>query len=448
MGAIPSAIMLAAALPLVVGAGGIVLLDNRARHNVSISLPLVICFVGGLNWTADVQGMSSLSLAGLFRVVCYASLVVWLLLLEFRGDRPLRTLLAGGSGALALWGVWALVSAAWSVVPVWTAYRALEFIAALCGVTVSVVSVRDEDDVRRLVSTVWVLVLLLLSSVVAGLVIAPSQALRHEVGALGVQIQGVLPALGSNGVGDYAAIVFLVSMNRLFAKEGRPQLYWLGLVVSAALLLGSQSRSPLGTLLVAAGVLLALYTRWDLAVAAGLAGAVVALTPAAEALRAFLARGQGALELATFSGRVTIFWRPAFIAISEKLVVGWGAFTGGRYVVTPTLGGSANLLGSSSVDNVYLEVLLGTGFVGLAMILVAVWRTLTSLAVATRLQSSPALVTVAKECFAVALFIVIRGLFATNSIVWVPFLPFMVLVVVADYLRRTPGDTALEVARG
>lgn len=288
----------------------------------------------------------------------------------------------GVLGLFSLFSLWGLATTLWSVLPAGTLYKSAEYCTqlALLGLTASLINLAVKDPRKRSTALKgvfdfgWLLVLLLMASVYVGIVIWPEYAVRGEVrdasGLLGFSVQGALPAISANAVGQLGAIIGIVALVRLLQNSGSKTLYGAILALSLPTMVLTQSRSPILAFSIAVMAVLLVSRRFVLlALSGGLLG-VVLLTQQGQLVYEFMRRGQSDESIAALTGRID-YWKASLEAISERPFGGYGAYSGGRYVLSSELGAE----GTSTVHNLWVEVLLDTGVVGLILLSVALGAT-------------------------------------------------------------------------
>jgi O-antigen ligase len=395
----------------------------RQRTNVDIRASLI-----------DAAALYRVALVGITGAVLAVRLAV---------NRPpwLGSLFRGLVGALTGYCAISVISTLWSVFPAWTLYKSLEYlvdVALLAAVLATVCSAREYAN---LFNFTWALYGLLLVSVWLGALVWPQQALQADVGLLGVQLYGVLPAVDANSVGEYGAILALVSLSRLFLpSHGKSDRLWYGLICTFGLtaLVLSQTRSAIGGFVVGA-ILVLLFSRGKGLTMLALSGAagLISIGGVGSLLWKFLLRGQSLELFGSLSGRLK-WWEFGWEQILKSPWLGFGAYTG-RFAVLAKLGE----LEGSSVHNTFLEVVVGVGIVGLIPVLVALLGTWWSLIRSLRNRSLGSLEkAVAVEALGVLAAISVRSLFTTH-LIWHPSLQFLVVLGYAEFLRRRlkhPGE--------
>lgn len=378
--------------------------------------------------TVDAWALYRITLMGVVALVLTARLV--------RGKTEWwNSLFQGLIGAMAVYSIICIVSTIWSVFPSWTLYKSGEYLIDVVCIAAVVSSVRSGDDYRSLWNWIWVIYGLLIVSIWLGAVLAPSLAFLPNAGIFGFELQGVMPQVSTNGVGEAAALLGVVALARLVLRRhvaGSAFWYWVMLLLSVATLVLAQTRSAVMAFLFGA-LLIGLHRNARLAILGLLAGALVALVPTAVAHLAqiYMLRGQSTELFHSLSGRMD-WWQSAWVKILERPWLGYGAYAGGRFVVLAQFGD----METSSIHNSYVEVVLGSGILGVLPLLAALagaWRELWSV----RLKSlvSDADRQLAVEALAVLGVITVRSLFSVTMI-WHPALEFFIVLGYAELLRR------------
>lgn len=376
---------------------------------------------------------------GLYRIglelIVAAVLVVRLAL---RRTPWFRSMFRGFVGLITLFGLVELASTAWSVFPAWTFYKSCEYLLDICLLAAILATVRSLKSYRDLFNWTWLLYGMLLASVWLGVVLWPEQALfgkGFKIGILGARLNGVLPALGANAVGTYAAILALIALCRLLPIAGsRTDRVWyiLLFVASMVTMVFSQTRSAIAGFMF--GVFLMLLFSKRLGLSAFLTfvvAPILVLSSLGGLIWSFLERGQSTQQLETLSSRVD-WWSFAWHKFLQRPLVGYGAYAAGRFAVLAKHGFGE----TSTMHSDYLEMIVGTGIWGLLpflVLLVGIWWFLTRyLRHSTIMAESQQL---AYEAIAVLGLLTFRSIFMT-MLTWHPPLDFLVILGYAEFLRR------------
>ena len=268
--------------------------------------------------------------------------------------------------SLLLFGLWAAATTAYSITPLYTFAAALGFL----GMWVLAVVFATTFDIGR--GLAWVtgalLVVLLLSLLLY--VVAPDRAMvEHENGKI-LRLGGIVGS--ANMLGRTAALALLLAVLSCFYVSRRTCLLLLMIAVpaSGACLYLSQSRTSM--LALSAGLIVVLL-RWRpwlllpaLLIGGGAAAFVLIFPDTVDALIAMVSRSGRASEVTTFTGRTDI-WRFVISAIEKSPMLGYG-FASTRELIPS---GYATRYGwtAHSAHNLWLQVWVTTGAVGLVIIL-------------------------------------------------------------------------------
>lgn len=357
--------------------------------------------------------------------------VLLLLRLFFRSTSWARGIRKGLIGAVAGYALISLVSSLWSVFPLWTAYKSIEYLVDIALIAAVVETVKSTHEFKRLFDWTWVLVAFLAVSIWIGIVLWPSEAVRSGIGLLGFQVSGVLPVIGSNGVGDVGAILALVAVRRSIHRQQRgpyPAIALFGL----ATLLVSYSRTPMvGFLLAVPFALIGTGKRFPI-YASAMAAAAAASLFFADTLQSFLARGQSIEEIRSLSSRV--HWWAEAIDIFLNRPMGYGAYAGTRFYMPFVRGVGL----TSSIDSDWVETIVGTGVLGFAILFVAVaglWGYSMKLLVTSPFPNSLSR-DLLLECLPVLAYMTFRSFFVTKFFVWHPPLLFLLVLGYVEFTRR------------
>lgn len=346
----------------------------------------------------------------------------------------LRSLCSGLPGVLAFYAVVCVVSAFWSVYPQWTLYKSLEYLVDVAVLAAVVTAAGTSERYKTLLDWTWILMALLLASVWAGAVIWPDKAWTHDPGMTGKQLEGVLPQISGNGVGELAAVLAVVSLSRLAGRSGvrsRPAFYGLTFAASAFTLTLSQTRSALIAFAFGAALVLLLSRRIAVATFLVIAAALVlSQTSFADAFWTYFRRGQDRQQFSSLSGRAE-WWASAWNSFLERPLMGFGAYAGGRFVALANVSERT----ASSLHSTWLEILLGTGVVGVLPVLAALIGAWHFLLRPLRYVSRSLDRQLALEAVGVLAVVTVRSIF-TVHLIWHPSLAFLVALGYAELLRR------------
>ncbi|MDZ4064202.1 MAG: O-antigen ligase family protein [Coriobacteriia bacterium] len=447
-------------LPVVIGVfgGGIAVIASILAIPVALSrasslrgrlrwyhTAWIVLFLSGLTWRVrDVSAIYSepVDTAALVRIGLVAIVGLIAVLSTFRsGSRLIDSLTKGAVGILAAYAVFGVVSTLWSVFPAWSLYKSTEYLVDVAVAALILTELRDVRDTKAFADITWLMLGALVGSVWLGVLLEPELALRTGIGVLGYQLQGVWPAVSQNGVGELGAILGIVALSRLVSFEKGRGFYALVLGVGVVTMLAAQSRSPILGFALASLVVLQSLGKMSGLTFGALAAATAALSPLGTWIEAFLRRGQSLAEIASLSGRTTIYWVRAAEVFVAHAAVGVGAYSGGRFVVIPLIGNVGGEQIGSSVDNAFIEVAISLGVMGLALL---VWTLMLVgsrlLRVGRKVRGFGVAEVLRAEALGVFILLVVRAAFSSGPVIWHPATSFLTVVVVCEMLWRVFGQ--------
>jgi O-antigen ligase len=252
---------------------------------------------------------------------------------------------------------------------------------------------------------------------------------------LGIRLEGEVPAISSNDVGTFSAVIALISLARLFPSTGRrshTSWYIVLLMGSVVTMVLAQTRSAiLGVMF--GGFVILLFSKGGGRLGAVLTfvvAPIVALFTMGGVIWSFLERGQSEAQIATLSSRAQ-WWAFAWQTYLERPLTGFGAYAGGRFAVLAKLG----LGETSTMHSDYLEVLVGTSIWGMIPLVIALAATWWLILRYARHPLNPQERQLAVEAIVILAMLTLRSVF-NNMFTWHPPLPFLVILGYAEYLRR------------
>jgi O-antigen ligase len=346
----------------------------------------------------------------------------------------IRPMFRGVVGALGVYSIISIISTIWSIYPPWTLYKSLEYSVDVALLAAILVTVRSVEAYKTLIDWMWVLLAGLLGTVWLGAALWPSKAFLLDNGIFGMRLSGVLPSVDQDIVGEWSAILAVVALSRLVVRARyRQVLYWAVLVASLFTLVLAQARTALvGFLLGSILVLLFSNHLRVIAVFIIAIGLLVWPTSLGNLAQQFWERGDAEQTRQGFTGRLQV-WEYGWGMFLEQPVTGYGAYAGGRFAaVAATVDDPLR----SSTLNDYMEIVLGAGLCGLVpvlFVLAATWRLLIR---GSRDNCIPTQSRrLAIEATGVLAVMTIESFFS-NELVWHPAQVFLVIVGLAEILRR------------
>jgi O-antigen ligase len=378
-----SLVLRVAILAVVVPVASAVLPERVRRAFVSIELPLLFLLLATVVLRirgADDLAYNPLDPAAQFRVLCI-SLALVLGALSLTSPRVVDA--ARLSAPVRMYAVYIIVvfaGASLSVNPTLTAYRGIELIATfvvVCGA----VRVRGWEAIERIGNLLYWFCAVMIISVWIGVIISPEQAIQNFLNTkvpIDWQIAGVFPSISSNGVGAFGVVLAIWSFVRvqLSSPVGklRPMVGYPLALLGVASLLAAQYRTGYLALVIALFALLFLRKNWFMmGVLVVAVTAVVLLNPATVTeAEPYLLRGQTTDQAGELSGRVN-WWKASIPVWEESPIIGRGLLTASRFeVLVQALGNKT----TSGIHSTWVEALVGTGLLGLAILAICYLRSL------------------------------------------------------------------------
>jgi O-antigen ligase len=270
------------------------------------------------------------------------------------------------SAALAALAVWSLCSAVWSLTPAYTAAAALAWLGVWVLATVFAAAFTRRQGAA-------VIALALGATLAASIVLYllwPSRAMTVTEGGLNLRLSGIYGS--PNNLGRAAALTALLVWMAVGAlrRWQAAAVLMLALPLCGICLVLSGNRGAALALGLAWGVYLLAGRPWQLVLAALtllFSVAVLALAPELRAdLAGLLSRSGRREEITTLTGRTDI-WAAVIGLIREAPLLGHG-FASTRELL-PAAWWTAYGWTTTSAHNLWLQVAVTTGFVGLALLL-------------------------------------------------------------------------------
>jgi O-antigen ligase len=324
-----------------------------------LAAAIVLCSDATLRGTPE-GGLDLQSLAK------FSLWVLGLLLWCWRSDVLRRACGHAPTAWLGAYGLWCLLGSAWSVTPLYTAGAALAWLGLW---TVAVVLADTFTPHRAALVLGAALAVAMALSLALG-VLAPALAYTPMDNGRVLRLSGLFAS--PNNLGRAAALLLVLAAVAGPALRRGPALLLplaAGALGTAGLLL-SDSRSALAALVLAIAVAVLGRRPWALlalvlAAACGLL--LLAVAPGlAGTLAEMLARQGGLEEVSTLTGRTEI-WAASWRLIEQAPLLGHG-FASSRELL-PAAWHDGHGWTTTSAHNLWLQAWLGTGAVGLLLVL-------------------------------------------------------------------------------
>jgi O-antigen ligase len=361
------------------------LIPSRLRQGfLSIELPILLLLVSTLTLrirTAADLAYNPLDPAAQFRVLCVLTAgLLGAVAFTRPGSRTAAQRLPSPFFLYAIYIVVVFLGAWLSVNLTLTAYRAVELLAGVLVVAGAWKS-HGRGAIPRMEATLYWFAVALIASAWIGALLAPSlafQGFKNRAVPVQLELVGIFPAISSNGLGELGVFLTFWSLLRTrvpWRSRTRPsRLAFFLTGVGLITLLTAQYRTGYVAVVVGLIVVLVAARRWVPAtLLVLLTAAVLSWFPSiVTEATPYALRGQTVQEAQGLSGRVD--WWAASIPVWQKSpFLGKGLLTATRFEVLAPLGEVT----TSGIHSTWVEALVGTGIVGVAMILLALawaWR--------------------------------------------------------------------------
>jgi len=259
---------------------------------------------------------------------------------------------------MAAYALLAMGSCVYSNAPILTLWKGFEVLAITLVVMLIAVMMKDADDIQHVLNIIYIALSYLIISSLGAAIFNPSEAFTTMAvkGPMAFSLQGIYPFVNANTLSQVSAIVSAIALTWMVRSDRNYSAIgpFIVFLASFACLILSHSRTSIVALLLATFLILFVYRRimmllslfWITTLFA-LSGMIINyVTP-------YIMRGQKMAVFATLTGRLE-FWPEVLKKIWEAPILGHGFYASQRV-----------MWNISSVDNTYLEVVLGIGIVGL-----------------------------------------------------------------------------------
>lgn len=359
-------------------------------------------------------------------------------LLAMRRLQWFKSLFTGLPGILAVYSIFCLLTTFWSVFAPWTFYKSMEFMLDVSVIAALLCVIHNAEQYKTLFDFTWTVYGIETVWCWMQLGIWPAEALQEG------RLKGVFPLTAYNALGEYGALLAIVALCRLIPiTRGAFKRSWYIALLSfgVATMIAAQTRNAIGGVALAAILVLILSRGMTGALMVGLSSAAVVFTALGALVQNFLRRGQNEDALEGLSGRLE-WWHFAWLQFLQHPIAGLGAYAAGKFAVMKSLN-----VNSGSTHSDYIELLVGTGLVGLVLFSAAIiwtWRLLIGF---VRDQScSPLERQLALEAFGVMAVLTVHSFFNVE-LIWHAPLFFLVVLGYAEFLRRKRAEIAQARAR-
>ncbi|MDK2743953.1 MAG: O-antigen ligase family protein [Nitrospira sp. BO4] len=273
------------------------------------------------------------------------------------------SLTRGGQAShwMLIYSLLAMLSSIYSISPIVSLWKGFE---VLVFVTLGIYLTRYFtviEDIQWGIDLVGMAMLYFAASVIFSVILAPSLALPTSQGMSGSIVSGaqsIMPAIYPNSVTQFAALLVSITLCQVLAGSEKRK---IGLMATLGLggivLILGHSRTSIFAALIACSVILVMGRHFLAAILTGLGVVFGMLIGAREILASYILRGQTEQAFYGMTGR-TSYWSEVWEVVLQAPLLGHGFYA------------QRIILSVFSVDNTYLQILVGLGFVGLLVMLV------------------------------------------------------------------------------
>lgn len=377
-----ASLVLATGGATVIGTLVVPLLRSRVRWDfAAVELPVLLLLMAELVFRqrdADSLASNPLDPAGLYRVACVSlALLLGCLAITAPDRRAGERVSTRPFRLYCAYVIVVFLGVPLSVNLPLTAYRGIELLIGLI-VVAGAYRHTGHDAGERILSLVYWFTAITAIVIWLGALAAPGTAFHRVDSPFPLQLHGVFPLVSANGTGTVGALLGLWSLARLLSAADQGMIsrgtLRIFMMVGFVTLVFAQYRT--GAIIAVAGlaVLLALRARaaafW--AVLILLVLGILWGTQIVHEAQPIIQRGENPEVLSNWSGRLD-YWSNALPVWKESPLLGRGLLTASRFEVLAKMGS----VFTSSIHGTWVEALVGTGLIGLALLATSVLILLT-----------------------------------------------------------------------
>ncbi len=275
---------------------------------------------------------------------------------------------------MTIYAIYGMFSAVYSVDTLLTLWKAFEVLTHVLVAAIIVTRMNTIENALNLTGIFWLTIIFILCSLLWGILVSPDEAFRPFLdntgavashGTFGSGLRGSFPKLHLNSVTQVGAIVSMLSIVMLsstnITASKKPLLILFIFGISVTIL--GHSRTSIFALAIALLVIAYYLKNRRLRFFIIATGTVIGITAIASGLiTEYILRGQTEEQFSSLTGRLD-FWDVVIKAIMEQPIIGYGFYSGTRI-----------LFGLPGVDNTYLNVLMGGGFILFIIFIIPIFR--------------------------------------------------------------------------
>jgi len=298
------------------------------------------------------------------RIGLLGVLFIWSMLVVLFSNKRLKT----GAGIFwtAVYACIAMISSVYSSNKMLTLFKGFEVFTTITVMLALSKYLIEKQNIDDFFGINMVPLLFLSFTSLAGAVLLPGQALSHTGtgGIFALVLMGVAPLVNSNTLTQISGLVFVLLLNEFLQNKAINRRVSTFIIMVLFLLIAILAHSRTSLLAIMVSISFVLVRNGAVGFAAFIAwiAAIFALIgPLREVIFSFVYRGQKTALFYSLSGR-TDFWPLAWSKVVQSPIFGHGFYAAQR-----------EIFGISSVDNTYLEVILGVGVIGLVFFVMGIY---------------------------------------------------------------------------
>jgi len=295
-------------------------------------------------------------------LLCSLSCLALITISFYRNPSPM----GWGIKFMALYALTAMGSCFYSPFPLLSLWKGMEILALTITGMMIAVMLKEREAIQDILNTLYLACWYFVLSSLVGALFQPAQAFPKMKlnDSMAFALAGIYPYVNPNTLSQLSSIVCVISLIWILNKNSNVRSigHLPVFLLSFGCLLLSHSRTSIAAMLLVCLLILFYYQKiWAFLILLwfGILFGVSGLM--ANYFMPYILRGQTHKAFATMTGRMT-FWPEVMELIKKAPFLGHGFYASQR--VTWHV---------SSVDNMYLEVLLGVGFIGLSIFLLPVF---------------------------------------------------------------------------
>ncbi len=331
-------------------------LRTKSSWSVLIILAFAATLLGGMSaMTSELQDV------GLPRILRAIVLITLFLLVVRRAISGVTSMRYAGTAAfvMVVFALYCMLSMMYSSSPIMTLWKGFEVLTlTLVGVSISG-ELRKMQDLRHLLNILSLILLFMVSTFIIGIIVFPGEAFTKMEMSSSIVVRGLGPRMNANSVTQLSALLAVFALPvALNSGKLKARGAWILFGVAATVMLLGHSRTSIFAFILAVTAILFFGRHRLLALFVTIGGASAFLLT--EVVMLYIYRGQSKEVFTSLTGR-TDWWAMAMESVAESPWFGHGYYAAQR-----------ELYSTSTLDNTYIDVMLGLGIIGVAIFVIPI----------------------------------------------------------------------------